>query len=123
MNRESPKPDSLSSLTESPKQRTIHIMQLKLKIDDGARSIASKLPAEYGVLVSCNKCGGIHDTGIAVAMEEGPADKQSIADLYEGKTLPKILAELTNRSITCPKTGKQSIQKNNQQIFLVPTKS
>jgi hypothetical protein len=98
-------------------------MQLKLKIDDGARSIAPKLPAEYGVLVSCNKCGGIHDMGISVAMEKGPADKESIADLYEGKILPKSLAELTNRSITCPKTGKQSIQKNNQQIFLVPTKS
>jgi hypothetical protein len=61
--------------------------------------------------------------GISVTMEEGPADKQSIGNLYEGKTLPKSLADLTSRSISCPKTGKQSIQKNNQQIFLVPTKS
>lgn len=60
--------------------------------------------------------------GISVAMEEGPTDKQSIADFYEGKPMPKSLAELTSRSITCPKTGKQSIQRNNQQIFLVPTK-
>jgi hypothetical protein len=60
--------------------------------------------------------------GISVAMAEGPADKQSIGDFYAGKTLPKSLADLTSRSITCPKTGKQSIQKNNQQIFLVPTK-
>src|SRR5262245_17453150 len=98
-------------------------MQLKLRIDDGARSVAPRSPAEYGVLVSCNKCGGIHDMGISVAMQEGPADKQSIGDLYAGKTLPKSLADLTSRSITCPKTGKQSVQKNNQQIFLVPTKS
>jgi hypothetical protein len=56
-------------------------------------------------------------------MEDGPTDQQSIGDLYQGKTLPKSLADLTNRSITCPKTGKQSIQKNNQQIFLVPTPS
>jgi hypothetical protein len=61
--------------------------------------------------------------GISVAMQNGPAAKQSIGDLYGGKTLPKSLADLTSRSITCPKTGKQSIQKNNQQIFLVPTKS
>jgi hypothetical protein len=61
--------------------------------------------------------------GISVTMEEGPADKQSIGNLYEGKTLPKSLADLTSRSISCPKTGKQSIQKNNQQIFLVPSKS
>jgi hypothetical protein len=98
-------------------------MQLKLKIDDGARSVAPRSPAEYGVLVSGNKRGGIHDMGISVAMQEGPADKQSIGDLYEGKALPKSLADLTSRSITCPKTGKQSVQKNNQQIFLVPTKS
>jgi hypothetical protein len=55
-------------------------------------------------------------------MKDGPTDRQSLGDLYEGKTLPKSLADLTSRSITCPKTGKQSTQKNNQQIFLVPTK-
>jgi hypothetical protein len=98
-------------------------MQLKLKIEEGARSSARNSSAEYGVLVSCNKCGGLHDLGISVAMEDGPADQQSIGVLYEGKTLPKSLADLASRSITCPKTGKQSIQKNNQQIFLVPTKS
>jgi hypothetical protein len=98
-------------------------MQLKLKIEDGARSSAPNSSAEYGVIASCNKCGGIHDMGIAVTMEDGPADQQSIGTLYKGKTLPKSLADLANRSITCPKTGKQSIQKNNQQIFLVPTKS
>jgi hypothetical protein len=98
-------------------------MQLKLRIEDGVQSTARNSSAEYGVLVSCNKCGGIHDMGISVAMEDGPADKQSIGDLYEGKTMPKSLADLTCRSITCPKTGKQSIQKNNQQIFLVPTRS
>jgi hypothetical protein len=98
-------------------------MQLKLKIEDRVQSTSSNSSAEYGVLVSCNKCGGIHEMGISVAMEDGPANKQSIGDLYEGKTLPKSLADLASRSITCPKTGKQSIQKNNQQIFLVPTKS
>ena len=98
-------------------------MQLKLRIEDGPRSSAPNSSAEYGVLVSCNKCGGLHDMGISVAMEDGPTDQQSIGDLYQGKTLPKSLADLTNRSITCPKTGKQSIQKNNQQIFLVPTPS
>ena len=98
-------------------------MQLKLKIEDRVQSSARSASAEYRVLVFCNKCGGLHDLGISVAMEDGPADKQSIGDLYEGKTLPKTLADFTNRSITCPKTGRQSIQKNNQQIFLVPTRS
>jgi hypothetical protein len=98
-------------------------MQLKLKIEDRPRSNTANSSAEYGVLVSCNKCGGIHDMGISLAIEDGPADRQSIGDLYQGKTLPKSLADLTSRSITCPKTGKQSVQKNNQQIFLARTQS
>jgi hypothetical protein len=98
-------------------------MQLKLKIEDKAQSSAANSSAEYGVLVSCNKCGGLHEMGISIAMDNGPVNRQSIGDLYDGKTLPKSLADLTSRSITCPKTGKQSIQKNNQEIFLVPTKS
>jgi hypothetical protein len=61
--------------------------------------------------------------GISIAMDDGPVNRRSIGDLYDGKALPKSLTDLTSRSITCPKTGKQSIQKDNQQIFLVPTKS
>jgi hypothetical protein len=77
----------------------------------------------YGVLVSCNKCGGVHEMGISVLLEDGPVDKQSIGALYKGKTLPKHLADLANNSVSCPKTGRQSTQKNTQQIFLVPPKS
>jgi hypothetical protein len=61
--------------------------------------------------------------GISVVLEDGPIDKQSIGALYNGKILPKNLADLTSNSVTCPKTGRQSTQKNNQQIFLVPPKS
>ena len=60
---------------------------------------------------------------ISVVIEDGPIDKQSIGDLYNGKTLPKNLADLTNNSVRCPKTGRQSIQKDNHQIFLVPAKN
>jgi len=77
----------------------------------------------YEVLVSCNKCGGVHEMGVSVVLENGPVDKQSIGAFYNGKTLPKNLADLANNSISCPKTGRQSTQKNNQQIFLVPPKS
>jgi hypothetical protein len=56
-------------------------------------------------------------------MEDGPSDKQSISDLHNGKALPKSLADLTNNSVSCPQTGRQSTQKNNHQIFLVPAKS
>jgi len=61
--------------------------------------------------------------GISVSMENGLADKQSIGDLYDGKSLPKNLANLSQNSVTCSKTGRQSTQRDNHQIFLVPTKN
>lgn len=60
---------------------------------------------------------------ISVVMEDGPFDKQSIGDLYNGKPIPKSLADLVHNSVTCPKTGRQSTQKDNHQIFLVPSNS
>ena len=75
---------------------------------------------EYSIVVTCNKCAGLHEMGI-FPMENGPVDKQSIGNLYDGKGLPKSLANLSSTSISCPKTGRQSTQKNLNQIFLVPT--
>lgn len=117
------------SLTELPKQRTIRgyerrpTMQLKLAIEEASSSTAHKSTAQYSIVASCNKCAGLHDMGISVTMENGPASKQSIGELYDGKSLPKSLANLTQNSVTCPKTGRQSTQRNNHQIFLVPTKN
>jgi len=86
-------------------------------------STAKSSPTLYEVHVGCNKCGDVHNMGITVVVENGPATKQNISALYQEKSLPKNLADLANNSISCPKTGRQSTQKNNQQIFLVPTKS
>ena len=98
-------------------------MQLNRAIRAADHSTAKNSQTLYGVLVSCNKCGGVHELGISVVVEDGPVDKQSIGALYKGKTLPKNLADLANNSVSCPKTGRQSTQKNNQHIFLVPPKS
>jgi hypothetical protein len=60
---------------------------------------------------------------ISVVMEDGPFDKQRIGNLYQGKSIPKGLADVVHHSVTCPKTGTQSTQKDNRQIFLVPSKN
>jgi len=93
-------------------------MQLKRVTSTAAKSSS----ARYEVFVSCNKCGGIHEMGISVVIEDGPIAKQSVGVLYDGKPIPKILSDLSNNSITCPQTGRQSTQKNHHQIFLVPPK-
>jgi hypothetical protein len=96
-------------------------MQLKFPIEEAQPSRPHNSTAQYSIVVACNKCGGLHEMGISVTMEKGPAEKQSVGDLYNGKSLPKSLADLTNTCISCPKTGRQSMQKNLYQIFLVPT--
>jgi hypothetical protein len=108
------------SLTEWPKQRTIRaVMQLKLGIQEAIPPTTKNSATKYSIFALCNKCGGTHDMAVSVILNDGPIQKQSVADLYDGKTLPKNLADLTSRSVSCPKTGRQSIQKDNHQIFLV----
>ena len=98
-------------------------MQLKLGIQEAIPLTTNNSVARYSIVALCNKCGGTHDMAVTVILKDGPIEKQSIGDLYDEKTLPKNLADLTSRSISCPKTGRQSIQKDNHQIFLVPTKN
>jgi hypothetical protein len=71
------------------------------------------------IFVSCNKCAGIHDTGISLVMQHGPVRKQSLADLYKRK-VPRPLKKLSRTIVTCPWTGRQSLQTDNRRIFLVP---
>jgi hypothetical protein len=98
-------------------------MQLKFAIEETAPSNTRNSPAQYSIAVVCNKCAGIHEMGLSITLENGPVAKRSLGDLYDGKSLPKNLANLTNTSITCPRTGRQSTQKDHHQIFLVPAKS
>ena len=52
-----------------------------------------------------------------------PPSKQSIGDLIRWKKPSKKPGKPYQNSVTCPKTGRQSTQRNNHQIFLVPTKN
>jgi len=97
-------------------------MQLKLGLNDSIPPSTKNLAVQYSLLALCNKCGATHDMAITVVLKDGPIEKQSIGQVYNGKTLPTSLADLTNRGVSCPKTGRQSIQKNKHQIFLVPAK-
>ncbi len=76
--------------------------------------------ANYAVHVFCNECSYVHPMGILISLNDGPTEKKSIGDTYRGKPLPANVATLHNNQIICPNTGKPYIQKNNDQIFLVP---
>ena len=76
--------------------------------------------AKYSVHAFCDECGGVHPTGIALSLDDGPADKSSIGDAYAGQDLPTSLATVTENRFPCPETKQLTSQKDNQQVFLVP---
>ena len=96
--------------------------QLKLEVGQALPSTVSNSATECSIFVSCNKCGREHETGISITIEDGPVKKHSIGSFYNEKSLPKTLATLSNQSFPCPLTGRQFIQKDTKQIFLVPIK-
>ena len=75
--------------------------------------------AKYSVQVSCPECSGQHDTGIKLNLQDGPADEQSIGDVYNGKELPPDIAALNNNTYTCPRTRRTFVQNNNSDVFIV----
>ena len=74
----------------------------------------------YDVYVFCNECGDMHRMAMGVAIEDGPAEKQSIGYTYGERELPPVLAGLFNNPFKCPETGKSFIQDDRDQVFLVP---
>jgi hypothetical protein len=94
--------------------------RLKPGIREALATAAHNSTRQFSVFASCHKCARVHETGISITMEGGPADKQSIGDFYRGKSFPKSLDSLTSTILTCHLTGRQFIQKDTKQIFLVP---
>ena len=52
--------------------------------------------------------------GITVQLDDGPAAKESLGDMYNGKELLPPVAKLWNHEVQCPATGKSFRQKDNR---------
>ena len=76
--------------------------------------------SKYSVYVFCDECGETHHMGISIDLRNGPAEKASIEDAYKGKELPQNVANLINNKTRCPNTGNWILQRDNNQVFLVP---
>jgi hypothetical protein len=77
----------------------------------------------YDIFAVCNACGEAHSTGIAIMLQTGPRQNQSVADAFAGKEPPPEVAAVKNNRVYCPKTGRGYAQTNYKQIFLVPVGS
>lgn len=75
----------------------------------------------YDIHVRCNQCGGIHPMRIRIHLDDGPVDKQSIAETFQGKAVPPQVLAIERHNTLCLRTGKVFKPESNDQIYLVPT--
>ena len=76
--------------------------------------------AQYRIFALRVGCGGIHKMPIIVTLEDGPAELQTVADVYREKVLPAALRDLNRTPVACWETGRSFIQEANEKIILVP---
>lgn len=76
--------------------------------------------AKYSVHFFCDECSRVHPLGISISLNDGPVDKASINDVYQGKEIDPMIVNMQNNFTQCPVTGHMTSQKDNNQVFLVP---
>ena len=94
------------------------IMQLKLGIQEATPLLLHpNYQFDTAPLHLCNKCGSTHDMAIYVILTDGPVEKQSIAYIYDGKTLPKMVADLTMLASVALRLGGNPFRKISTKYF------
>jgi hypothetical protein len=74
----------------------------------------------FQIHVMCNECSSVHPLPITLHGDDLPdVERAVVGDVYQGIALPPTLAMLQNNGFTCPESGRQTPQKDNNQIFLV----
>ena len=53
-------------------------------------------------------------------LDDGPAEKTTVADAYKDKPLPLELVKLLKKDILCPELAKSMLQEDADQVYLVP---
>ncbi len=75
--------------------------------------------AIYRVQFICDECGETHPMLGVFSLDDGPAVKASIGDAYRGRDMPLAIEKLHRKIFTCPTTGRETRQANDNEIFLV----
>ena len=74
----------------------------------------------YKVQLICDECGDTHAVLGLFNLDDGPAVKTSICEAYKEGGVPPSIERLHRTKITCPTTGRETRQANDNEILLVP---
>jgi len=68
----------------------------------------------------CGECSKEHFSGIGgLPLDDGPDDRASIGDVYQGREIPEPVVTLVNCAFVCPETKRQTRGLSNYHLFLV----
>jgi hypothetical protein len=76
--------------------------------------------AQYSLFVFCDECRRIHSTRITLNLDNGPPKKETIANAYKDKPLPRNLAKLLGNAVLCTESAKSLMLKDSSKVYLVP---
>lgn len=74
---------------------------------------------QFRIEFSCDECSKIHPTKLVIPLKDGPTQRKSILESYQGKEFPTAIKMLDD-FFKCPETGKHTIQGDKKKLFLVP---
>ena len=74
----------------------------------------------YDISVHCKDCGVDHPVLLRLHIDDVSDRKQSIADLFDGRSVPPQVKAIRGHQALCPKTGRKIPLENDRDIFLVP---
>ncbi len=80
------------------------------------------MPA-YDISVRCKDCGLDHPALLRLYLDDAADRKQSIAELFDGRSVPPQVKAIRWHQAICPKTGRRFRPENDREIFLVPPES
>jgi hypothetical protein len=79
----------------------------------------------YSATFACPHCGRTHQvagamSGLGLLIEHGPAQAGTVAELYAGRELPKVLRSLLNDKVWCDQTGEYVLIGDPTRVLLRP---
>jgi hypothetical protein len=77
------------------------------------------MPA-YEIFVRCVDCGNEHPVLMKIHLDHGPHRKQSLAEAFQGRSMPPQVLAIREHNALCLKTGRKFKLENDEQVLLVP---
>ena len=77
------------------------------------------MPA-YDLSAHCDDCGSDHPVLLKLHIEDDLKRKQSIAELFHGRSVPPQVKAVRLHNALCLKTGRKFPLENDSEVFLLP---